>query len=446
MKTLPLTPLEAYLYEDDVPAHPCWQVVRLEWEGSLRREALERAWAEATRRQPLLGARVTRGPLGGLRWDLSERVEPPLHWIPGSGRQWPEWQPIDLARGPGARLYVLEEAGHAHTILCAHHAVCDGLSLLDVLEDTFSAYTRELGEPCAARPAPLGGSLRQRGQYGSGWIGRFTIPLMQLAGFAIEAKLLRRTVAPLVPHEPAPDDGPRPAEWPATVRRTWDPKATAAVRDAAKHAASGLPELLMRDLQAAIGSWRTSVGAGVPEDWIRLGTAIGLRRKIRGSWPAANLFGIAIIDRQQRSLANRARLLRRAREDTALIERWSLAYGFWTLLSLRRFAPGGIRAYARRRVVRMSFVMSFIGKVFSRTSLRREGRFVAVPGAVMKDVWGFAPTRPGTCATMDLAIIFSQLVACLHYDPRVVSPGQAAAFMDAFAAELSKSVAGEPPA
>jgi hypothetical protein len=38
-KSLPLTPFESYLYHDDVPAHPCWQVLRLTWRGRIQQGA-----------------------------------------------------------------------------------------------------------------------------------------------------------------------------------------------------------------------------------------------------------------------------------------------------------------------------------------------------------------------------------------------------------------------
>ena len=64
MTTLPLTPLEAYLLHDDVPAYPCWQFARMMFRGTFQREPLERAWRAATARHPLWHARVARGPLG----------------------------------------------------------------------------------------------------------------------------------------------------------------------------------------------------------------------------------------------------------------------------------------------------------------------------------------------------------------------------------------------
>lgn len=443
-KSLPLTPFESYLYHDDVPAHPCWQVLRLTWRGRIRREPLERAWSAATARHPLLTARVRRGFLGRLLWELQAGVTPPVHWGPREpGREWPEWQPIDLEKGPGVRLYMLEGEGHTDAVLCVHHAVCDGLSLHDVLVDVFTRYAAELGEPAEPKPDPTLSALGERGRFGTTLWDRCWLPVLQVAGILAETRLLRRTVAPLVPHVPAAPGGPRPDGWPTLACRSWTPAETAAIRSAAKREKVTLAELCMRDLQAAIGAWRLAQGIDSPGEWIRLGAAVSLRRKTKGSWPAANIFGISIIDRQARSLANRPRLLRRAHEDMSLIEKWRFGYAFWMLLRLRRWWPGGIRAYARRPVVRMTVVMSFVGKVFSRMPLRHEGVRPALPDAVLEDLRAVAPTRPGTCGCIDVALFLGNLAAYLHYDPRVITHGQATALVDEFARQLASSAKGE---
>ena len=443
MKSLQLTPFESYLYHDDLPAHPCWQILRIRWRGRFQREALEGSWAGAAQRHPLLGAAVRRGFLGRLSWELRGGPVPPVHWSRReAGRDWPDWQPLDLESGTGVRLYVVEDELRADTILCAHHAVLDGLAMLQVLEDVLLSYARGLGESHEPRPPAPEAALRRRGRFGANALDGVRISVLQLLAIAVEAKMLRRAVAPLIPHAPAPPSGPRPADWPALVSRRWSPEDTVAIQKVARYAGVSVVELCMRDLQAAIGAWRLSQGIDLPHDWIRLGAAVSLRRRIRGSWPVANLFGIAAIDRQARSLANRERLLRRAHEDMAQVERWSLGYSFWMLLAIRRWLPGGIRAYARRPVARMTFVMSYLGKVFSKNPLRRVGGYPSVPGAVIEDMNGIAPTRPGTCACVDLAIAFGHFAADLNFDPRVLSRAQATALVDEFARQLALSVAG----
>jgi hypothetical protein len=442
MKSLPLTPLEVYLLEDDIPSHPGWQFMRMRWTGHFKRAELERAWSETTRLHPLWHALVRPGFLGRPCW-VFDATSPTTHWSrAGAARAWPDWLPLDLVKGPAVRLYVVEDDEGTDIIFSVHHAVCDGLAMRDVSEDVFLRYAKAMGDPVEPKPAPAGDSLRTRGRIGATFLERCWLPLLQVAGIVAEAKLLKRRVAPLLPYVPVPVTSPRPAHWPALVSRAWSEDETAAIRNAAKKAQCGLPEMLMRDLQAAIGSWRLAQGVNAPDDWIRFGTALSLRRKSRGSWPAVNNFSVAIIDRAARQLANRERLLRRGREDMALIAKWKFGYAFWMMLRLRKWGPGGIRAYARRDAVRTTFIMSFVGKIFARTPLKRVGGRATVPGAVLDDIQGIAPTRPGTGGCADLLIVNGKLSICLHFDPGMMTRAQAEAFVEEFAAHLGRSVQG----
>ncbi|HEY5228839.1 MAG TPA: hypothetical protein VIJ19_09865 [Opitutaceae bacterium] len=442
MKSLPLTPLEVYLFEDDVPSHPGWQFMRMRWKGHLKRAELEKAWSDTTRLHPLWHALVRRGFLGRLYW-VFDATTPTIHWSrAGGSRSWPDWLPMDLVKGPAVRLYIIEDDEGTDVVMSIHHAVCDGLAVRDVVEDVFLRYAKALGDAVEPKATPTEQSLRARGHMGATFLERCWLPVLQVAGIVAESKLLRRKVAPLLPYSPGPTTGPRPAEWPALVSRLWSDEETAAIRDTAKHAKCGLPEMLMRDLQAAIGSWRLAQGVDAPDDWIRFGSAMSLRRKSRSAWPATNNFGVALIDRSARQLGNRERLLRRGKEDLDLIEKLKLGYAFWMVLRLRKWWPGGIRAYATRDVVRMTFIMSFMGKVFARTPLKRKEGLISVPGAVMEDVQGMAPTRPGTGGCADLGLVNGRLGICLHFDPRMMTRAQAEAFVEEFAAQLRRSVAG----
>ena len=86
--------------------------------------------------------------------------------------------------------------------------------------------------------------------------------------------------------------------------------------------------------------------------------------------------------------------------------------------------------------------MSFVGKMFSRMPIRYEGQQPAVPGAVLVDVTAVAPTRPGTCACMDVALLFGNLAVYLNYDPRGLTRAQADAIVEEFAAQLARSASG----
>jgi hypothetical protein len=216
---------------------------------------------------------------------------------------------------------------------------------------------------------------------------------------------------------------------------------------AAKRLGAGLNELLMRDVFAALGVWRAEQGVGTPLDWIRLGLPVSLRRPSGRQMPAANVFSLIGIDRRGQSLANRGRLLRRAREDMALVKRHHLDHTFLLLLGLHRLLPGGIRRHARSEACRATLVMTNLGPMCPlRSELLDAEHRLAVPGAVIEDIEIGGLFRPGTCATLAFCFYAGRLQADLHYDARFLTAAQAEAFMRALEVQVRLSMEESPAA
>lgn len=199
-------------------------------------------------------------------------------------------------------------------------------------------------------------------------------------------------------------------------------------------------DLLIRDTQAALGRWLKENGKAGPLEWTRLLLPVNLRRPADLCLPSANLVGLVILDRRAKSLANRERLLVRAREDMGWVRRKKLGYTFLVLLWFCRLMPGGIRAYSRRRICRATLLLTNLGQVMAGSPLGGPGGKIAVPGAVLEDVSLAAPVRPGTQAGLAVGVYANRLWADLSYDPRVLSAAQAEGLVQAFADEIMLSI------
>ena len=442
MPRLPLTLLEQYFLHDGRRAYPCWMLGRLSFRGNFQPGPLERAWTETARRHPLLASVVRRGRWGGLGWEAAPGGPAPIEWRTGPlGTDWPvTWAPMDLTREPGVRVIVVEEAGATVMFAQMHHAVFDGGALFQVFHDLMLLYARELGRE-AALPALRPELLHTRCRLASSWWERLTGLPGHLLGLAVAFPLLRRTVAPFVPHQRAAEDGPPPPGLPAVVTHRFSPAEFKQIRTAAKRLGAGVNELLMRDVFAAVGVWRTTQGTGTPLDWIRLGVPVSLRRPADQLLPAANVFSLVGIDRRAKSLANRDRLLRRAGEDMAQVKKYRLGHIFLLLLGLQRLRPGGIRRYTRGPACRATLVLTNMGPFVSpRSPLLDADQRLAVPGAVLEDIVIGGMFRPGTCVTLAVGIYAGQLHADLHYDARFLTKVQAEDFMQKFENQVRLSM------
>jgi hypothetical protein len=338
---------------------------------------------------------------------------------------------MDLRNAPGSRLFAIEREGITDLFTQDHHSLHDGAGCFAIASDLLAFYARELGaEAKVAEVEP--GRFRHRNQFGLTLMDKIRLLPMQAAGLAISLQLHFRKVAPLQPGPTMPDEGDQPAILPALVSRRLSATEFDRYRSAAKRLEAGLQDLLIRDVQAALGQWLAVHGRADPMDWVRLTVPVNLRRPADLTLPAANLLGLVIIDRRKKSLANRERLLRRSREDMGFIRRYRLGYVFLVMLALCRLVPGGIRRYARKPGCRTTFVFTNVGRAMSGSSLYGADGKVAVPGAVLEDISLAAPVSPGTSAGLAVIAYANGLAADLSYDSRVLSELQANDLVQAF--------------
>ena len=455
MPRLPLTTFEQYLLHDDRRAYPCWMLGRLRWRGTFQHEPMERVWAETAQRHPLLASVVRKGFGGKLFWEPAPGGPAPIEWRSGppatdtaNRANWPveEWAPIDLTKEPGLRWIFVEDGATTDLIIQTHHAVLDGGAIFAVIHELMLHYTRELGQ-AVELPELRPEMLRTRGRFGDSLWERLKLLPVHLAGLALAWPILRREVAPFVPHRAAADRDAPPPGLPAIVGRRFSPDDFKHIRAAAKRLGAGVNDLLTRDLFAAVGAWRAAQGVGTPLDWIRLGVPVSLRTHADRHLPAANVFSLVGLDRRAKSLANRDRLLRRAREDMELVKKHRLGHTFLLLLGLHRLRPGGIFRYTRRPACRATLVLTNMGQFFSpRSPLLDVAQRLAVPGAVLEDIQIGGLFRPATCATVAVGIYAGQLHADLHYDARFLTAAQAEIFMQTFEQQvrLSMETAAKP--
>jgi hypothetical protein len=439
MNQLPLTPLEEYLWREERPGYPGWISSRLRFRGALQREPLERAFAATLQNHPFTGAVVARGRFGGPVWELRPPAALPLEWrARAADGAWPELPPHALERAPGFRLLVCEGGGLTELVFQGHHAVQDGAGGFGLIEETLLRYARELGAEVAPRELKPA-LLPRRGRLADS-------PLKLLArlpgialGLALNWQLSRRAAASLSAAGNLSD--PRPP--PAVAELRLPPADYLRLRAGARAAGAGVNDVLIRDFFAAIGTWRAArgPGAGDPLDWIRVAVPVGLRSRADAALPATNIFGMVALDRRAKSLANRDRLLRRAREDMGMVKKWRLGLVFPALLALRRWWPGGIAAYCASPTVRATAVLTNDGKVFAQSPLLNAAKRVELPGgAVLEDVAVSLPCRPGTAALLAVGVYAGGFFADLTYDPHALSAAEAGALLRAFEAQLRLSM------
>ncbi len=138
---LPLTPFEYYYWCDDRQEYPTAFPVELTFSGSLEPETFGWAAAVIVARHPLLSAQIRSEGRGAPVWVEGDGRPPAVDWANDDRPiSHADGQRIDLAVAPGFRIWVRRIDDTTRVVLQFHHACCDGLAAIRVIEDLLVAY------------------------------------------------------------------------------------------------------------------------------------------------------------------------------------------------------------------------------------------------------------------------------------------------------------------
>ncbi len=434
MSELPLTPTERYFFHDHRESHPAWIRYDFTFRGALERAALARALDRIAQRHPLTGATVAPRRWGAPVWKLGA-ARPELAWRDGDAADDEDdaRERHDLSARAGLRCRVQVRAAETHLTLTVHHAVADGLGVHVLAKDLFALYAIECGAAVTLPPiAPLSSGRDRKSPGAAAWWRQ--LPWVAL-GVVWGALLGRQRVVEM---RGAGGDGRRRE----LAARCWSVDDTVRLRKATRTAGTSLNELVLRDIQVALGAWLQRHGPAAAEDWTRVLVPMNVGGARVGLQSSTNALGVVLIDRRVRSLGRRARLLHRAREDMEFIQRRGLMRAFGALMRLRGWLPGGIARYCRRSGARSTLVFSNIGKLLGSGALVRTDGVLALPGAELTDIAAWGPCRPGANIFAATGSYRGRQSFWVAYDPMAMSAAQAEDFANEWEAQLRLSLAG----
>jgi NRPS condensation-like uncharacterized protein len=434
---LPLVPFERYMLADDRPAYPMNSFIRLRFSGRFDRTALETAMSVAVSRHPLLAAVACRL---GRRWIWQPADYPPtIRWLDAlPAESLPRLDPLDVRAMPGLRAAVCEGPGQTDITLQAHHACCDGVGILAFAEDLLGAYATARGTTPAMTLRPLAPEQLQ----GRGRLGPWRFLRMcpnHLVGLLGARQFLMRRPEPLIPHRAQIDDG-APPDYPASLTRRLEEPQTAEVLASARALGVTLNDLLAREIFLSMARWRQPYVPDRRDKWLRLCVPINLRTTAHNRLPAANVASMVFLDRRPRDLKDAGQLLASIHDEMQLIKRLELGWTFVQSLGVCRRLPGGLERMCRTDRCMSTVVLSNLGTLFACCQQADERGLVRAADVVLREMDLLPPLRPLTCAAFTAWSYAGRLCFTLHYDPRVLTAGQAAELIDGFTESVCRSV------
>lgn len=437
---LPLTPFEEYALRDGTSSHPMEFFYRLTFDGPLDPGAVATAAREAFRRHPLLAACIDERPGRTPRFVVAGPAEPVIV-IDGSAGL-PPIPALDTARGPLARLLIVERAdGQADILAQFHHVACDGLGALAFLGDFSAILDATLrGDRLPADTAnPL--LLRGRGRYGlDSWKLVRSLP-SQARGLEGVWKFLTHRPVRLAPHTSTDQSQGFHRLQRATADFQGDD--VRGLRRAATDAGVSLNEFAAAALLGAIADALPASACSAARDRVRLSIPMNMRRPADRHMPAANVVSMVFLDRAPAEIASPA-LAGSLHDEMQLIKRLGLGMTFLFTLAVARCLPGGIARLVGDRSTAATALFTNLGRILSR-HVDERGGCVRVGARRLIGVEPLAPLRRGTALAMAAVEYSGTLSFTLRTDPHSIDAATTAALRDAFARRLRLAVPAVTP-
>lgn len=432
----PLTVFEEYLLVEDRPDYPCWIVVKFHFDGVFSRPETQLALDQAIARNPLLRAVIRRGFCGKLRWEVLPDWKLQVQWLNGSlACEWPTWEPMDLFKEPGFRLFLIEHAGKTEFIIHVHHAICDGKAVRDVFYDIMNHYSIAMGQPVplsALRPE----IFSQRNRLANTWLDRLKTVRSQVIGLLLNHYFQKKQISPLSEKASGEIATEPMAPYPALVSRRLPEGCFRNVRDEAVRQKVTSNDIFLRDLFHSLKLWREWKQEGDPMDWLCVVLPVDMRKPLDRFLSAANVTSVVTLARRMKSLGDKKSLLSRIHVDMNWVKHRGLRFTFWTLLKLRRLLPHGIERFSRRPSCQGTIIFANHCQLATRSPLLNKKRMIEAPGLQMTDVTMVSPIRSGTVAALVVGSYANRLLIDLHYDPKFITLSQADKLIDIFLAQF----------
>ncbi|MEZ6123369.1 MAG: hypothetical protein R3C49_09370 [Planctomycetaceae bacterium] len=442
-QTLPLTHFEELMLHQDSAAYPVSCFLRLNFEGTLQKEAFLQATKSAVQRHPLLASTIVFGRRP--TWQLpSADHEPEIHWSTSD-------EPLracrqDPSRAAALTLHVSVVESRSTVLVQFHHACCDGIGIFQFIRDLLVEYADAVAGkfPNVAEDPGVIDLLKRREAFGYPLRQLVRLTVQQAARLPSVWNFFRRSPVALIPHRPRPAEADVPSGFPGICSHQFDVETSSAIR-AAVPDGGALNDVLMTNLFLAIRDFRMQYSFASESDWVRLMIPTSLRLKDHYRISAANILGMVFVERSGRQLRDPDELLTGIRAEMDFIKRLKLGYLFVMSLMLGRRLPGGLRYMAAQNQGRISAVFTNIGRILNRCPLPKQQDGLLQSGNVLlRSVETCAPVGRDVCAAFSAVWYANRLSLTLHYDPGAMTDQHARRLLQLFVGRTQNILPHQP--
>ena len=420
--------------------------------GELRADLFESALVRAIQSHPLLSAIVSPGDrLSQCKWVPSSHANDFIQFKPWDDDWESPWSdPIDLQSEPGIRVCIRQAANQSEIRFFFHHACCDGIGALRLIEDTLVGYDQGTGGEATLRPLKP-----------SALDDRDTQPprVMSLARGIWQSVIIRpHRVVQLLFRQPAPIAAPESpfsetivSEQAVAAKRqsVEDLKTlpvhvcstgeTEALSNHAKSKGVSLNELLVRDLMVALYGWNQNSRRPSKQS-LRILIPVSLRDSRHREMPAANCVSMTYITAAHHTLEDPESLLADISRQIKFIRRWQIEYSWnqsTALIASSRILTRLTRKRAQGRIA--TTVFSNLGRVFKQANLKRRGGKIVSGGLEVESIHAVPPLGQNLSAAFACHFYNGRLNLAMNYAQDSFDGDQADSLLMTFVKQLQST-------
>lgn len=441
-----VAPFEHYMYADQRKSHSMTVQMRFWFSGLFDQETLKTSLETVLGRHPIFQMTINGKAYKrttALRWLMQKRDKPIMPFICWKTLGEPITHPtslshFDLEKEIGLRFWIRDNRKDpaknvrrsTEILVQFHHAVCDGIGMLQFIEDVMIHYGNSLGTT-SITPRAIDPSLfNRRSDF---WLTKIDWRYRIFRDLKRAFNFFKALAQPLA--TPATDNAnfEPVANLFASERKILSSATLNEIRLLARRVNSSVNDLLLHELFRTLSPWNERLGRKFNRIRIALATSLRLTEDERQS--SMNIVSMVFLDKTHKQVKSSSLLASIVAETTDVkFNRMGLTLprvvGFFGRL------PVGLWLFMRAPICSATAVLTNLGSYLSKSPLMQANGKLKVGDIELESYELLPPIRPKTSASFAVNYYSGKLSITLRYDSTTVSQTAAHSLLESYCARL----------
>ena len=445
-KSFAVAPFEHYMYADQRKSHSMTVQMRFWFSGLFDPEALKTSLEAVLIRHPIFQMTIQGKPYRptpSLRWLMQQRKKPLMPFICWKSLGEPITHPtslshFDLENEIGLRLWIRDNRDdtakiskrQTEILVQFHHAVCDGIGMLQFIEDLMIHYGNYLGTT-SIKPKIIDPSLFNcRADFWltkSDWRHRSFRDLRRVFNF------FKALAQPLATPATVNTHLDQVANLFASERKILPSATLTKARSVARQVNSSVNDLLLHSLFRTLSPWNERLGKKLLRIRIALATSLRLSEDERQS--SMNIVSMVFLDKTHKQVKG-SDLLASVVEETTDVKFNRMGLALPRVVGFFGRLPLGMWLFMRAPICSATAVLTNLGSYLSKSPLMQANGKLKVGDVELESYELLPPIRPKTSASFAVNYYSGNLSITLRYDSTRVSSSVARSLLESYCARL----------